>query len=308
VRGESACTPASQAVRNQMNMKDKKESTVELKSWLTRSLNLKNTSFEKVVQNFKELLSAHGFKLKKQNETKASAYFEAIYGSRIVAILMHFIPYIGRNLPLGKRLGLKATITNGNPIALSITIVPYMEIFNTSEVFILTQTIDEKASDEYVAARKMFSITKALYDSYDVEPKESLGKFENKVFLRDSVLSLLIYPLDGYKSSKKVHFPDAHGPKWCWPASIIPELWFIWHEIWGVSLLMIAIELITVFKMVQYGLGSKFIGVTLIVFRILPGLAGNRIFYLRYGRWPKEKNRKISNTANPSDTKSRAAD
>jgi hypothetical protein len=278
-----------------MNIKDKKESTVDLKSWLTRSLNLKNTSFEKVAQTFKELLTAHGFKLKKENETSESVYFEAIYGSRIVAILMSFIPYIGRNLPLGKRFGLKATIADGNPIKLTMNIVPYMEIFNTSEVFILTQTVDEKASDEYVAARKIFSITRAFYDSYDVDPKENLGKFDDKTFFRDSVLTLLIYPLDGYKSSKRVHFPGSSGPKWCWPAFIIPELWFIWHEIWGVSLVMIAIELITAFKMVQYGLGIKVIGFTLIAYRFLLGFMGNRIFYLRYGRWPKEKNREISN-------------
>ena len=289
-------------------MKDKNENTVDLKSWLTRSLNLKNASFDKVVQKFKELLTIHGFKLKKENKTSESAYFEAIYGSRIVAILMSFIPYIGRNLPSGKRFGLKATITKGNPVILSMNIVPYMEIFNTSEVFILTQTVDEKASDEYVAARKVFSITKAFYDFYDVDPKEYIDKFDNKTFFRDSMLSLLIYPLDGYKSSKRVHFPVGSGPKWCWPAFIIPEFWFIWHEIWGVSLLIIAIESITAFKMLQYGFDIRVLGFTLIFYRLLLGFIGNRIFYLRYGRWPKEKNRNISNKANSADAKTRAAD
>ena len=284
-----------------MTEQDKKETTVDLKSWLSRSFNLKNASFDKVVRNFKELLSIHGFKVKKENETTESAYFEAIYGSRLVAVLMSFIPYIGRNLPLGKRFGLKATITDGSPINLSMSIVPYMEIFDTSEVFILTQTVDEKASDEYVAARKMFSITKAFYDSYDVDPKENLEKFDNKTFLRDSVLTFLIYPLDGYKSSKRVHFPGSSGPKWCWPAFIIPELWFIWHEIWGVSLLMIATELITAFKMAEYGIDSKVIGFTLIAFRLLLGYTGNRIFYLRYGRWPKESNKNISNNSLEND-------
>jgi hypothetical protein len=289
-------------------MKDKMESTVDLKSWQTKSFNLKNVSFEQVVQKFKELIANHGFKLKKENETNDSVYFEAIYGSRIVAVLMSFIPYIGRNLPLGKRFGLKATITNGSSISLSLNIVPYMEIFNTSEVFILTQTIDEKASDEYVAARKIYSITKAFYDSYEVDPRESIEKFDNKTFFRNSFLTLLIYPLDGYKSSKRVYFPGPLGPKWCWPAFIIPELWFIWHEIWGVSLLMIAIESITVFKMIQYGIDIRVLGFTLFFYRLLIGFLGNRLFYLRYGKWPKEKNRKNSNKANSADAKSRAAD
>jgi predicted HD phosphohydrolase len=69
-----------------------------------------------------------------------------------------------------------------------------MEIFNTSEVFILTQSADEKASDEYVAARKMFSIAKSLNGSYDVDSEENLEEFDNKAFIRDAVLTLLIYP------------------------------------------------------------------------------------------------------------------
>lgn len=289
-------------------MKENMESTVDLKSWQSKSFNLKNVSFEQVVQKFKELLAIHGFKLKKENETNNSTYFEAIYGSRIVAILMRFIPYIGRNLPLGKRFGLKAAITKGSTITLSLNIVPYMEIFNTSEVFILTQTVDEKVTDEYVAARKIHSITKAFYDSYDVDPKENIEKFDNKKTLRNSFLTLLIYPLDGYKSSKKVYFPGSSGPKWCWPAFIIPELWFMWHEIWGVSGLMYAIEFITVSKMVQYGLDIRVLGLTLFLYRLLLGSIGNRLFYLRYGRWPKEKNGKIANKANPADAKSRAVD
>lgn len=274
-----------------MNMKEKKESTVDLKSWHARSLDLKNASFVQVVQKVKECLEIHGFKLKKENKTSQSASFEAVYGSRMIAILMSFIPYIGRNLPLGKRFGLKATITDGNPVVLYMNIVPYMEIFNTSEVFILTQSADEKASDEYVAARKMFSIAKALNASYEVDSEENLEEFDNKAFIRDAVLTLLIYPLDGYKSSKMVYFPSSSGPRWCWPAFIIPELWFMWHEIWGVSLLMTAIEFITAFKFLQYGMSAKVIALTLAAYRFFIGFMGNRIFYFRYGRWPNEKKR-----------------
>ena len=71
---------------------------------------------------------------------------------------------------------------------------------------------------------------------------------------------------------------------------------------------MVAIEFITTFKMVQYGIDAKLLGLTLIAYRVLLGYMGSRIFYLRYGRWPKERNRKISNKANSADAKSRAAD
>jgi len=270
-------------------MKEQQESTRDLKSWLKRSLKLKNTSFDKVVQDFKELLSYHGFKIKNKTESEELVTYEAIYGSRIIAILMGFIPYIGKHLPLGKRFGLKASITNGDTISLRFDIVPYMEIFNTSEVFILTQSVDEKASDEYIAARKMFSITKAFYDSYEVDPVEKLEKFDNKTYFRDSMLTFLIYPLDGYKSTKRIHFPTTSGPKWCWPAFIIPEFWFIWHEIWGVSLLTGGIEIFTALKLAQYGVEAKTIGWTLLAYHFFLGLTGNYIFYLRYGRWPKDK-------------------
>ncbi len=178
-----------------------------------------------------------------------------------------------------------------------MNIVPYMELFNTSEVSMITQSVDEKVSDEYVAARKVYSIAKAFYETYEVDSDENIDQFDHKIFFQNSFLTLLIYPLDGYRSSKKVYFPASRGPKWCWPAFIIPELWFIWHEIWGVSLLVIFIEHVTVFKLFQYGVDTiniMVVGFLLFIYHFLLGLLGNKLFYLRYAKWPKKKQFKNS--------------
>lgn len=71
-------------------------------------------------------------------------------------------------------------------------------------VFILTQSADEKASDEYVAARKMFSIAKSLNASFDVDSEENLEEFDNKAFIRDAVLTLLIYPHQRRSARKRL--------------------------------------------------------------------------------------------------------
>lgn len=52
---------------------------------------------------------------------------------------------------------------------------------------------------------------------------------------------------------------------------------------------MLAIATITAFKMIQYGLGMKVMGFTLFFYRLFLGFSGNRLFYLRYGKWPKRK-------------------
>lgn len=274
-------------------MNDKIDNTVDINSWLNRSFIVKDASYVDVVTNFKKMLDLNGFKIKKEIDIEASVHFEAVYGSRAISFLMSLIPLIGRNLSLGKRFKLKATITKGNPANISLSVVPYMELFNTSENLVLSQTMDEKVSDEYVAARKMYAITMGFGALYDIEPKAEMVTFENASFFRDTMLAVLIYPLDGYKSIKKLHLPVSQGPLWCWPAFVIPELWFMWHEIWGPSLLVAGIEFLAAMKAYQHGLDYKIVVFTFLTSHFFLGLLGNRIFYLRYGKWPKDKKERM---------------
>jgi hypothetical protein len=68
----------------------------------------------------------------------------------------------------------------------------------------------------------------------------------------------------------------------------MPELWFVWHEIWGVSLLMVGLDW-ALFKLLTTwpaGITLGISGALFVAFRVVTGLKAQAIFYARYGRWP----------------------
>jgi hypothetical protein len=265
------------------------ETVKDLKSWLKRQIFIDIEDINPLIECFNKIIKTYGFRIIKQVDIENGVSIEAIFGTRIVAFLTNLIPIIGRHLPSGKRLGLKATIFKGNSIEINLNISPYMELFNTSEVLVLSQTADEKISDEYLAAHKIHSITKDLYNYFGLPIPDEYISINKKAFAGDILLSLLIYPLDGYKASKKIHIPADKGPKWLWFAFIIPELWYVWHEIWGVSILVILLEAYGGWILVN-AVGHLYVLLVLfLMIRIISGRIGNKIFYYRYGRWINEK-------------------
>ena len=258
----------------------------DLKAWLTRKFSLEVDEVEKVKSFLTEIIKSHGFKIIKETGLNEGVSIEGIYGSKIIAFLTNLIPFIGRHLPIGKRLGLKASVIKDSSVNVHINISPYMELFNTSEVLVLSQSADEKATDEYIAAKKIHSITKELHSKLYLSIPEKFEKFDTKTFAIDTFLSMLIYPLDGYKSSKKIHIPEENGPKWCWPAFIIPEVWFVWNEIWGASIFAILIELYGIGKLFQSGVPAPVIIFLIVTLRTFLGRFGNKIYFLKYGKWP----------------------
>lgn len=273
----------------QIDMTKKEDKTKDLKDWLQRTIYLEIDDLDSVVKCFTETVKNYGFKINKQTDIENGISIDAIFGLKIIAILINLIPFIGRNIPWGKRLGMRATIIRGDSINININISPYMELFNTSEVLVLSQTPDEKVTDEYLAAHKIHSITKELYTFFGLPIPSQFVQFNKKAFLSDIFLSLLIYPLDGYKATKQIHIPSQKGPKWSWPAFIIPEVWFVWNEIWGVSILAILLEVYGIGKLASYGAHISILIAFFIFIRIIAGRFGNIIYYYKYGRWIKDK-------------------
>lgn len=263
--------------------------TKDLSGWLRKSIYLEKVDDESVSKNLIEIIKKFGFKIKKTNRLKDRVSIEAIYGYRILASIINLIPLIGRHLPWGKRLGMQISIFWGEPIRVDINITPYMELFNTSEAIILSQTIGEKATDEYFAAYKIHSIIKKLYFKLGLSVPEKLSKFDQKGFFSDTCLTFLIYPFDGYKTSKKIFRPSKKGPKWSWGAFIVPEFWYIWHEIWGVSILFITVESYGSYRLMNLGLPFSTLVVSFLLIRIFSGRIGNIIYYYRYGRWHNDR-------------------
>jgi hypothetical protein len=90
------------------------------------------------------------------------------------------------------------------------------------------------------------------------------------------------------REGPKYIIPD-DGPKWNWRAFIIPELWFMWNEIVGISIFAIVLNLLVFYSILVYAESFKLTMATLLCIRILFGLLGNRIYYSKYGNWPGQE-------------------
>jgi hypothetical protein len=261
---------------------------LNIKRWLDKSLNFESADYIDLKNSVIAAIMKHGFKLRKNEEFNDSIHIEAIFGSKLKAFSIGLIPF-GKHFSAGKRLLLKASLINDVTPTLRIQITPYMEIFGSEEVGGVTQSFGEKATDEYFGANRMYLILRDLYGHAGIPLPDELLKFDIKEFSRDTFLGILIYPLDSYNAPKTIHSPEEPGPMWCWGGFVLPEIWFLWNEIWGVSLLT-AIPTAIYFHAKDWGvnIGIQYFLLSIIVgVRLLLGLKGNRIYYAKYGRWPK---------------------
>lgn len=261
---------------------------INIKRWLEKSINFEGANYDDLRNELITSIRKHGFKLSKNEPFNSSLRIEALFGSKLKAFLIGLIP-LGKHFPSGKRLLLKASLFNDSVPKLSIQITPYMELFGSEEVGGVTQSFDEKASDEYFGAKKMHLILRDLYRVLEIPLPDDLLEFGTKEFAKDTFLGILIYPLDSYNASKTIHLPKEPGPNWCWGGFVLPEIWFVWNEIWGVSLLT-AIPTAIYFQAIDWGLDiviQYFLIAMIIGVRLLLGLKGNKIYYAKYGRWPK---------------------
>lgn len=96
----------------------------------------------------------------------------------------------------------------------------------------------------------------------------------------------LIYPFTTEKR-KRLFFPDTAGPTWNWWAFFIPELWYLYHEIWGVFFLTGALYGVAGYLYLYGGLDpySRIPWGLWLVLRIVSGRFGNTLYYHRHGNW-----------------------
>jgi len=260
----------------------------ETTGWFKHQLTLVGVDFDTVCKKLNEICSDQGFKTRKETQTELSQTFEAIYGSKFIAFLIGLIPYAGKHFPVGKRLFLEATISNQeNTVLVSLSVTPYMELLNCEEFFPISQSIDEKATDEYFASLKLFRIIQNIFKSIGQDVPLEFIKLGIKPFAKDAFWRFLLYPLESFRSPKPVFIASERGPIWCWGAFVIPEVWFLWHEIWGASILAFIVENIAVRVIEPKGFGLYVAIAGFLSVRIFTGLWGHRIYYCRYGKWLK---------------------
>jgi hypothetical protein len=77
------------------------------------------------------------------------------------------------------------------------------------------------------------------------------------------------------------------GPKWNWGAFIIPEFWFMWHEIMGISFISIFLDAVIFLSLSKHLDNSLLTAAIFLLIRLVFGLKGNNLYYAKYGTWPK---------------------
>jgi hypothetical protein len=276
-------------------MKNKrKTTTIDVKRWIERSISLDNVDIEQVENALIKHIEDQGFMIKENSHTDDSSSIVAIYGTKKRAFTVSLIPIIGQHLTAGKRLLLKAHLKKKESVELDISITPYMELINSEEYGNpITQSIPEKASDDFVSARKLIIILRSLYTSLGLAIPRELSELDTKAFAHDTFWGILAFYLEDYSSSKFIHKTSHHTP-WSWGAFVIPEFWFMWHELWGAHFLFILPSGIWGYFDRMGGppwpndyVKLSVIGL-IILFRIIAGFTGNKIFFARYGYYPNE--------------------
>lgn len=270
------------------------EKTIDIGKWLNKTLLIDEAPLRDVQSFLLKAIKKQGFKISEHNISEENVNIRALFGSKLLAFLMGLIPF-GTHLPSGKRFRLQASIKAGKPLKLDISITPHMELLASEEIGGITQSPEERASDEYIGAKKIWLILRSLHYSLKIPPPDEYEIFDTKSFARDTFWGLLIYHLDSYKSRRKIHIAPKEKAPFCWGGLILPEFWFVWHDIWGVELFFgLPTLLYIIFEdwgwPDTYGQEIKYTLITLIILmRIILGFWGNKIFYAKYGYYPNEK-------------------
>ena len=97
----------------------------------------------------------------------------------------------------------------------------------------------------------------------------------------------VIYPYS-MDRNKKIHIPEQPGPSWNWGSFLIPELWFLYNEIWGVFFIIVFFYMSLMFASMHgvFNIFGQGMLVVLLVVRLILGRSGNIIYFFRHGKWP----------------------
>ena len=103
-----------------------------------------------------------------------------------------------------------------------------------------------------------------------------------------TLIKLLIWSPGDAIVKMEIYTPPEKVPVWSWGAFIIPEFWFIWHEMWGADILIVMVETWFVVGVISH---FSLIGalVTVIVVRLVAGYLGERLYFYRHGKFPGGK-------------------
>jgi hypothetical protein len=123
-----------------------------------RELTLEGTDVRDAMEEVSRALEAAGFTIHQRGRSGDKGNLRAVWGSKTKAFLMGFVPF-GRYLKAGKRLGAEVEITKGEGGAkVRILVVPYMELFDRPEIFLVSQDFLEKLTDDSFSREKLMEV------------------------------------------------------------------------------------------------------------------------------------------------------
>lgn len=271
--------------------------------WIHRTFSFESVGIEAVKSAFIEAIHEHRFKVKEEIIFEDGFELKAIYGNKAKALFVGSVIPFGKHLPWGKRFFLRARLKSvADNTEIQIEISPYMELLDSEEIGFITQDVSEKFTDDYMAASKLHSIAQSTYDKIDVETPLELHTFERKKAVTDVLLNVLIYPVDGYKRTRPIYIAPERNRTWSWGAFVLPQLWFLYYDAWGVAALSLFIDFMA--YAIGFYIGSVLLELLPPIVCIIAGLIigflimlishslfalnFEKIHYMRHGHWKNE--------------------
>ncbi len=127
-----------------------------------QELFLQNASAPEALSFVAQALKASKFKILESHDEDGRGFLKAVWGSKLKSYFVGNLP-LGKLFKSGKRLGAEVEVSQqAAGTAVRILIVPYMELFNRPEVFLISQGILEKLTDDSFSAKKMGEVLSHL--------------------------------------------------------------------------------------------------------------------------------------------------
>ncbi len=125
----------------------------------TAHLGFPGRSPQDVLAGYEKALVDSGFEIRKRDWTGQYYMHKAVLGSKAKAYMVNKLVPFGSLMKSGKRVGAEAQIYPwGNQAVLRIAMVPYMELFDKSEVMFLTAGVFEKITDDAYCVDKLHEV------------------------------------------------------------------------------------------------------------------------------------------------------
>jgi len=110
-----------------------------------------------------QAIESAGFRIKESSVQGGRGYARAIWGSKAKAFFVGRLLPFGKLFKSGKRLGLEFhAVQHPTGVAVQVLVVPYMELINAPERFLLSQGVLEKLTDDDFSRAKLGEVMTRL--------------------------------------------------------------------------------------------------------------------------------------------------